>query len=127
MDEDLIPHLTYAEKRTAMLIEAKEKNIRPTMLQKKYGITLGGMKEAKQLKAQIWNELTTTILTEGADKYVRELMKLNGKAFLQHYSIILQYLKPRAAQEINLTIQNKFDIGFEDHQDIIDIKINEEE
>lgn len=60
----------------------------------------GKSKEAKtKIKEALgltgWERLCNYILTEGAEKYVEEMMKLKGKDFHIAYNSLTEYVKPK--------------------------------
>ncbi|MGZ5283721.1 MAG: hypothetical protein ACXWEY_15710, partial [Bacteroidia bacterium] len=63
-------------------------------------------KGAISAKTIFWNELSDFVTTGGAEKFKQELMKLEGKEFVQAYSNILEFFKPKLArQEIKAEIE----------------------
>ena len=50
---------------------------------------------AKSNKTKQWEELSKFILDAGSEKLIAELMKLEGKEYVQAFSSLLGYFKPR--------------------------------
>ena len=63
------------------------------------GNKLGGRKVGSlSSKTKQWEELSQFILEGGSDKLIQELMKLEGKDYVQAFSSLLGYFKPRLKQ-----------------------------
>jgi hypothetical protein len=65
----------------------------------KSGNPSGKPKGIKNAKTKAWEVLGEYLLNDGAKKYKEEVFKLKGVAFLKEYSALLNYFKPRLAQE----------------------------
>ena len=50
---------------------------------------------SKNTKTQMWDELGETLVTTGATKFLEELNKLEGEAYLNMYVKVLSYFKPK--------------------------------
>ncbi len=46
-------------------------------------------------KAKFWNELKDFMVTDGAEKFKKELMKLEGQTFVTSYNHALEYFQPK--------------------------------
>lgn len=46
-------------------------------------------------KTKFWNEVKDWATQEGAQKFIKEMKKLNGKAYTQAYTAFLEYVQPK--------------------------------
>jgi hypothetical protein len=65
----------------------------------------GKPKGALSEKTRFWLELKDFITTEGAEKFQDELMKLDGKEYINSYINILEYFQPKL-QKIDADVKS---------------------
>lgn len=58
----------------------------------------GKQQGAKNKKTLVLDAFAKTIVEGGMEKFQRELMKLNGKEFVNAYMVIFEYVKPKLAR-----------------------------
>lgn len=58
----------------------------------------GRVKGVPSHKTLLLNTFAETVVEGGMEKFMRELMKLNGKAFVTSYLTIYEYVRPKLAR-----------------------------
>jgi hypothetical protein len=61
----------------------------------KSGNPAGKPKGAVSEKTKFWKDLKEFMVNEGAEKYQQELMKLEGKEFINAFALLLEYFEPK--------------------------------
>jgi hypothetical protein len=58
-------------------------------------LSKGRPKGSVSKKKIIWNNLGKALEKEGAEKFLRELNKLQGEKYVKHYLAAMEYFKPK--------------------------------
>lgn len=66
---------------------------------KGHNLATGRPKGSKNVKTQQWEGLGDYITRIGADKFLYELQILEGKEYIDMYTKILEYFKPKLARK----------------------------
>lgn len=68
----------------------------------------GRPKGHKNQKTILWEQLGDWFLNDGASKFITEVQKLEGKEFVQSYSMMIEFFKPKLQRsEISADIQSQ--------------------
>ena len=72
--------------------------------QKGHSLSQGRPKSSKNKKTHQWEEIGNYIRDKGADKLIQELNELEGKEYVQAFTSIIEYFKPKLSRkDVDLT------------------------